>query len=453
MKRTLAAVAATLAASLSPAAAADGPAPPAPGRTLEVWSMFQKSEPLARWMEALAAGFEAANPGAKVEISWKGRQILTAARGAIQERKPPDLIDQDDQTLIQLAKEGVLEPLDDAMNAVDDGVPQPPPSLPATPARSWRQAFEPAALELARHDGRICLWPRSLYTSGFFCHKAALEKAGMAAPATWAGFLKLGEALKAAGTTPIAADGTIDFYNDWYFSWLAIRIAGPEKYLKAAKNEGVAWDDPDFRKAAEGVETLVKGGFFQKAYEGSPFPRAQQGWIEGEEAMILCGAWLPKEMEPAILDIEKEKPGSIALEMFPFPEVEGGKGGFDVAEAWFNGWAVPKDAANKDLAIRFLQFATTEANVKALVAAGDPAAVAGAGQPRFLDAQSRIFARAKAFVPQKGGIGRDAPEWMKRVLQPANNKLFKGELGAGAFIEELKRTHEAFYAAKSDAGK
>ncbi len=423
--------------------AANAPAPGAEGtRTLRVWSMFQKAEPLARWMEEVAKGFEKANPGVKVEISWKGRDILTMARGAIQEKKPPDLIDQDDQTMIQLAKEGVLEPLDGAMNERPEG-------SDIMGLDSWALRFEPAALALAKHDGLAYLWPRSLYTSGFFCHSKALKDAGVSAPKTWAEFLALCEAMKKAGKAPIAADGTVDFYNDWWFCWLAIRSAGPEKFLKAAKNDGVAWDDPDFLKAAAGVEEIVKKGFFQNGYEGSIFPRAQHGWITARQAMMLCGAWLPKEMEPSILAAEKKAAGPVALEMFPFPEVDGGKGGFEVAEAWFNGWAIPKDAANKALAVKFLQFATSETNVKALVAEGDPSAVRGTPQPRFLEAQSDIFAKAKVFVPQKGGIGRDVPEWTKRVLHPANNRLFKGEIDAAAFIAELKKAHEAFYEGKS----
>ena len=106
----------------------------------------------------------------------------------------------------------------------------------------WKDTFSPLVLELNRFDGEIHMIPRATYTSGFFYNIDMFEQLGLEPPETWSEFLDVCETLKQNGITPLSADGTISFYNVWYFSWLAMRIAGPDK-LKAAAEGKISWKD------------------------------------------------------------------------------------------------------------------------------------------------------------------------------------------------------------------
>src|SRR5699024_6888599 len=104
-------------------------------------------------------------------------------------------------------------------------------------------------------------------------------------------------------------------------------------------------------KAAEMIEDLVDRDVFIDGYEGSQFPAAQTQWAQGKAALNLNGSWLPHETDEYASE-------SFEYNVFPFPEVDNGKGNKS-AEIEVIGWAAP-EGANMDIVEDFILFGMQE---------------------------------------------------------------------------------------------
>ena len=396
-------------------------------RELEIWSMMNEGEPLQIWAAEIIKEFEEAT-GIKVKVVWAGRQVVTKVKPRILTGQVPDIIDQSNAELLAIVNEGLSYPLDEALEtkAWDRDM-------------KWKDTFSPLVLELNRFDGEIHMIPRATYTSGFFYNIDMFEQLGLEPPETWSEFLDVCETLKQNGITPLSADGTISFYNVWYFSWLAMRIAGPDK-LKAAAEGKISWKDPDFLRAAQMVRELIDREYFIKGYEGSVWPASQMEWVQGNTAMLLCGAWIPSEMS-------KTKPEGFRMGMFAFPAVEDSEVDQTIAEAWSNSWLILKDGKNKEEAIEFLKFATSVDAANRQAALLSPSAVLGSNPVEGLEEQANIFERAGEIVHKMAGL-ETMHEYYQVVYQKVGDKLFLGRVSPEEFIEELEQATQEFYARK-----
>src|SRR5699024_5772965 len=128
-------------------------------------------------------------------------------------------------------------------------------------------------------------------------NETLFEEKGIEPPTTWDEFIEVGETFKEEGMAPLAQDGNIDFYNDYYFYWFVERMLGNGALLEAAQDEsGESWStQPEFLEAAEKVQELADSDFFEEGYEGSQYPAAQTAWAKGDSAMILNGSWISSE--------------------------------------------------------------------------------------------------------------------------------------------------------------
>jgi raffinose/stachyose/melibiose transport system substrate-binding protein len=401
-----------------------------PGGTVEYWSMFSEGEPLQLWLADAFKQFES-ETGIKVIPTWAGRDVITKLRSNLLAGNVPDLIEQSNSELTAgLVANQLAAPLDDylATNAYNSN-------------QKWIDTFIPNVMKQMQYtDSKTYVIPRDTYTSGFFYSASLFKKLGLQPPTTWDEFLKVGEALKKQGIAPIAADGNIQFYNFWYFSWLAMREVGPDKlYAAAADKTGEAWRDPGFLAAAQKLRYLIDNKFFAQGYEGSAYPSGQVNWVNGKAGMILNGAWLPSELA-------KQTPAGFDMQMFKFPDL----GAYDgnTAEVWANGWLLLKDAKNKDAAVQLLKFLTSKGQMDKVAQLGTPVSTKNTVTPPALTAQTEIFNTASKVVPKWGGLEKDFAELNKRVLWPVDDQLFFGKLTPEQFIEELVKQQKAFYASK-----
>lgn len=397
-------------------------------RVVEVWSMFSEGEPMQQWTAEVMKEFEEAT-GIKVKAVWAGRQVLTKVKPRILAGQIPDVIDQSTFELSALIDADLSYPLDEALETNAWGQD-----------KKWKDTFAPSILELNTFDGKVHMIPRSTYTSGFFYNIDMFEKYQLSPPKTWTEFLEVCETLKKNGIWPISADGTgSSTYNVWYFSWLAMRVAGPHKLKQAAEGK-ISWKDPDFLKAAKMLRELIDKEYFIKGYEGSVWPASQMEWVQGRTAMLLCGAWIPSEMS-------KSKPADFRMEIFPFPAVEDSKVDQTIAEAWSNSWLVFKDAKNKDEAVEFLKFTTSLDAVNKQTAIMNPSPVIGSKPVEGLAGQVEIFENASTIAPRFGGIS-SMLEYMVTVYQRVGDKLFLGRVSPEEFIEEMEQATKEFHARK-----
>jgi raffinose/stachyose/melibiose transport system substrate-binding protein len=248
------------------------------------------------------------------------------------------------------------------------------------------------------------------------------------------------KAIQDKGVSPLGADGNLSFYNNWYTTYLMLRVAGEDAYRQAAYDKtGQQWRAPEFLQAARLLKQLQDAKFFQRAFEGSVWPAAQVQWVNSKIAMIFCGAWLPAEMAP-------QMPADFKTGMFAFPVIEGGKGN-DLVEHWANTYAILKSSKAPDAAVKYLKYLTSPKVVQAFVKVGVPMPLIGAPTPVGLENQYKILSASKA-IPARAGLNTEIPEYMNKVFNVCSDKFFQLQVGPEQFIECLTTSSAAYWASK-----
>lgn len=407
-----------------PAGTAEGGAN---GGTLTYWSMWNKDEPQMKVLDGIIKDFEKANAGVKVNIQWGGREVLTKVRSAITSGSAPDLVDKDAEEMnAALIVPGQTLPLEDLVNQKVDGED-----------KTIGQVIPQAALDTFARDGKPHLIPYELISSGLWYDDNLFTKHGLTTPKTWDEFLKLVADLKAKGIAPIAADGTEDTYNAYWYYWLVERYAGPGEFHKAAGDKsGAAWDNPKLKQAATALEQLVKAGGFAKGYEGSKWPAGQTVWAQGDAAMLLMGSWAPSETKGYATEGFKYR-------MFPFPAVPGGTSSVEVYQI---GWSIPKGAKQAELAKKFMLFALNKDRIKGIADVADNlTSRTDMAAPAVLADVKAAFDSGAPIHRAYDGVQSDFPGWFKTVFAPANNELFLGKITGDQFIAKLKEQSVTYW--------
>jgi len=400
------------------------------------WSMFSEGEPLMKELDKATQEFMDENPNIEVEINWAGRQVLTQLQSAIAAGTQVDIVDHsDDRVWNAIVKPGLALPLDELLeqDAYDsDG--------------AWKDTFKPGALDIGKsqEDGHYYLIPRDDYISAFFYNVKMLEELGIEpspGDMTWTEFVDMLETIKTEkpDVSPLGADGPVSFYNNWYHTYLSVRLAGKDAFREAAYDKtGEKWGDPEFLQAAKMIEEIQ--GYFQDGYEGSVWPAAQVQWVNSEIAMMFCGAWLPKEMS-------EQTPEGFEISLFGFPEVEGGEGN-DYVEHWANTYGVLKATEHPDAVGKYLQYIMSKKVGTRIANLGTPVPLDGVPVPPALENQFKILETHTA-MPARAGLNTEIPEYMENVYNMCDDKFFQGQINAEEFIDCLK-TESANFWAKSE---
>jgi len=397
--------------------------------------MFSEGEPLQKLLDQATKDFMVEYPNIEVETKWAGRQVLTDLQSAIAAGTQVDIVDHsDDRVLNAIVKNGLALPMDKylAEKAYDSDKP-------------WGETYAPGALELGMYEGKSYLIPRDDYISAFFTNKAMLDAAGITPEVsgmTWTEFTSMLDTLKAANpdVAPLGADGNVSFYNNWYFTYLAIRLAGVDAFREAAYDKtGEKWGDPEFLQAAQMIRDMQDKGYFQKNFEGSVWPAAQVQWVNDEVAMMFMGAWLPKEMS-------EQMPEDFQIDLFAFPDIEGGKGN-QVVEHWSNAYGVLASTKNPDAVATYLKYIMSKKVGSEISKLGTPVPLEGVPVPPALVNQYEILKVAQA-VPARAGLNTEIPEYMDTVFNKCDDQFFQLQIGPEEFISCLKNDSKAYWANK-----
>lgn len=414
---------------------ASADARPFEGATVEFASFWNEAEEPVAWLKDYCAKWEEIS-GAKVNITYYGRDLLTAIKSDILLGNSPDVINQDINEIfgaLVTADEVLLEPMNDLLDkcAYGDDVP-------------LKDIVQ--AQNLCTYDGNYYGVPWANTTAGFFYNKTLFNSLGLTVPKTWDEFITVCETLNANDIPAIAADGNISFYNAYYFCTLCQRILGVNAFHEAAFDAtGAAWDNEGFLKAAELVYELSEGGknLFAEGYQASAYPAGQSDWALGNAGLLFCGNWIPLETADLIDD-------DWDWGFFAFPEIEGGAGDQTSMESQPYVFSIPKGAKNveaaKDLIMFLMSIESMDAQITA--APGTIAARAGIIFPEPL-ADAKVFLEAsQSSFRTYDGVMADAPEWWANVFYPADDALFYGKLTPAEFIAQVKAETIQFYANK-----
>jgi raffinose/stachyose/melibiose transport system substrate-binding protein len=397
---------------------------------LVVWSYMNEGEPIAIWQQSVVEEYQEAYPDVEVELVFCGRDILSQFQSKLNDKDAadfPDLISQKDGTLAPLASDGLLVPLDEylsAETAYDQDV-------------TWGDTFVPKLMECMSVDGKNYFIPEGLYTHGFFYDANLFSELGIKVPETWDEFVIACDTLKANGIAPIALDGTVDDYNDWWYCRFAERLAGTEALCQAAAGEITFSSNPALLKAAEYIQSVVDAGYFQDGAAGSVFPSAQALFVQGEAGMLFCGAWIPTEME-------SQTPDTMDMKMFALPILPDSASETH-EEMWANCFALTADAKNETNAINFLKVFSSMGVQQSKSDLKNPSPLIDGPTVAELDTIETIVSNATSTSTIYGGTATYS-EWYTKVFGPTCTKLITGVLSAEEFIAELDSLTTAFYA-------
>lgn len=392
--------------------------------TIEYISMWTEDEPQARYLRELGQKFQRES-GYNVRYTFSGREVLTNIRGRILMNNPPDLVDQD------------LSELNGAFLGGDDiQVESMKHLFYQTPGPEGQERlvdiFYGKALDLYKINEEIYFFPYELITSGIFYNRDLFEEKNLEIPSDWDAFMDLCFHLKIKGYTPLALDGTIPFYNAYYFYWFLTRLLDSSAFLRAMEDpSGEIWKEADYMMAARYVASLSDRhyAFFQDGYQRSIFPLAQKEWASGENAFILCGSWIPAETE---------RYRSFKAGYFPFPNLTEEEKR-DQMEAYLIGCAIPLGAENREGAEKFLRFMIRKENCIDLVnKTMNISARKDVEYPDILAEIKPYVENASSFHIPYGGVLLRYPDWFSRIFSPLNNALIFGEISPEEFIEQIR---------------
>ncbi|WP_130859611.1 ABC transporter substrate-binding protein [Gracilibacillus phocaeensis] len=388
---------------------------------IKYWSNWNEGEPQQQVMNQIITDYEKENPNVDIEVEWLGRDLMSKVRNAVLSEDGPDIIDKNPPEI----KGAIGDQTESLENVLSKDIPNEEAKV--------GDVFLDGTLDLFKDDDKLFFIPYQLISSGFFYNKTLLEaELGLKAPETWDEFIEISKQIKNSGLAPLAQDGSIGFYNAYYYYWLSTRINGAGALNEAASDEtGEVWDDPGFLEAATKVEELVSNDFFIDGYEGSQFPAAQTRWAQGDAALILNGTWIPQETGSyASNDFE--------YEVFPFPKVEGAEGDNNSAEVELIGWAAPS-GSNVEVVSDFIAFGMQKKYHEQIVAEMNNISTRKDVEgPENLQTMQKYVEEADSVHVLYDNLRGDYPEWWNNVFLPINDKLVFGEISAVEFIEEMK---------------
>jgi raffinose/stachyose/melibiose transport system substrate-binding protein len=281
----------------------------------------------------------------------------------------------------------------------------------------------PTAMDAYRIDGKTYALPNDIGMVGFWYNKALFGKAGITSPpTTWSEFLDDVRKLKGAGVIPIAVAGQAKWPEMYYWTYLAMRVAGVDGLKKAFTDK--KFDTPELIQAGQHLKELVDLQPFQNGFLGATYdkPDGQAAAVgNGQAAMELMGQWAPS--------VEKEQSGKGLggdLDFFAFPAVDGGKGKQTDIMGGGGGFAVGKDAP--PATVDFLKFLLSPNNISKGIATGAILPVVKGTEDAVTDASAKkvvaTVAKATAFhlYPDQA--------WPPSVGQALNDSV--SQLVAGA---------------------
>ena len=217
-----------------------------------------------------------------------------------------------------------------------------------------RKAIGEGSLASLTVDGKLYGVPTSVLPGGIYYSEELFAQAGIdKATTTMAELNDAIDKLKAAGIQPIAL-GAKDAWPaaHWYY-FFALRECSQEVFTaSSAKGD---FSDACWAKAAEDLKTFADTEPFN---DGFLTTSAQQGAgssaglvANHQAAMELMGAW----NVGVIADLTPEKKPLADLRWFPFPAVDGGKGGAGALMGGLDGFSCSKEAPKE--CADFLNFA------------------------------------------------------------------------------------------------
>lgn len=188
-------------------------------------------------------------------------------------------------------------------------------------------------------------------------------------PDTWAEFAELCNGLRAKGIDPLTYPGETAGYLSGILVPMVAQYLGAEldnAYINPnAQTDFLSiYNSGAFEKAFEKAQSIFSNGWIKDKSQSLSHIQAQQAFLRGETAMIINGGWMENEMKTVL-------PDGFEMRMAPIPALEdSAMNSTAVAYGNTSFSAIPAEAANVELAEKFMLFSCTQAAVQAFYEIG-----------------------------------------------------------------------------------
>ena len=369
-------------------------------------------------IEALIAGFKAANPDVNVTLNNFDSEAYKSAIRNFLTANPPDVVTwMAGNRMAPFVKAGLLEDVTSLWE--EEGLND-----------SLRSAASSMTI-----DGKKWGVPFTYYQWGIYYRKDIFEQHGIAVPATWGELTAASQKLKSAGITPFAIGTKALWPAAGWFDYIDLRVNGYEfhKELTAGK---VPYTDPRVRAVFEKWAELAKMGAFLDNHAALDWQDAYPQMVQGKAAMYLMGNFLVAPLKEAGLTNDN-------LGFFQFPEIVPGVPRAEDAPT--DAYHITAGAKNKPEALRFLAYvASPEAQTKMneILQQLPVNNKAKAADDPFLQAGFEMLSTAQGLAQF---YDRDAPAEMAKAGMEAFQEFMVKPDDIDRILERLERVRQKVY--------
>jgi raffinose/stachyose/melibiose transport system substrate-binding protein len=307
-------------------------------KTLTVWHAYAGQPDKVQFINWAMAEFKKKHPEIRIkEVPAEQSAYKTKLQTAMASGNPPDVFySLPGGYLKAFVDSGQVYPLD--QDLAKDG---------------WRDSFLESSLPSVTFDGKVYAAPIDIDAAVVWYNKKLFANKGWAAPKTWEEFQALSDKIKAAGVVPVALGNKDSWPATFWFQYAEMRLHGSGVVTGFSAKKPGATFGPEAADAAGVLRTMSAKGYFPKGANGMSDAEANILFLNGKAAMVLNGTWQ--------IGMSADAPDDFELGYFPFPTFAGGKGDpSDVLAGVAASFAVSQKAADKEAAVTFLKFLTSQ---------------------------------------------------------------------------------------------
>ncbi len=234
----------------------------------------------------------------------------------------------------------------------------------------WRDSIMKAGTEPFSADGKVYGIPYRINCKLFVYNKKIFDENGLKAPKDWDEFLTVLDTLKQKDITPIGFGNIYPWAGCHYITGLNQKYVAQEVRAKDYLQESGEFTDPGYVEALKKLKELNDKGYFNKGVNSTEHNMANEMFFGGKVAMTYV------ELEE-LADVQDKMKDDWGI--FVMPAIKDGKGNQNFITGAPDGFMVSSKTKHPEMAVKFLEFLTNEANSKKMVETlGWPSPVKGA---------------------------------------------------------------------------
>jgi raffinose/stachyose/melibiose transport system substrate-binding protein len=298
----------------------------------------------------------------------------------------------------------------------------------------------PAALDLARHNGKLYGVPIWVRPMTIFYKKSLFDKYGLSAPKTFDELEQVCQTLKSKGITPFACGGKFSWMTMRTTDFLIEHYAGPATHDKLFALEE-SYNSPAVIQAFTKLKEWVTKGYFNDGFISLDPNQALPLLFQDSAAMIFQGPWIEDQnIIPAHQDPNNYVPIIAPSEQKPV-RVSG-------FQEQLQFWSKSKPDEQK-AALLFASFITTPEVAKRHIAQfGSPSAVVGvlpsADRPIETQMVKWLQGDVQLYLPTDQAL----PQELVNAFWQAQDSLVLGTLTPEAACAQIQKAVEEYKAAR-----